>query len=327
MITEGIFNGHRALWLENERVRVGILPHKGADIFEFQYTRPGTGPVQFLMKTPWGLKPPQTRPQADFLENYEGGWQELFPNANDACQYGGLEIPFHGEAALAKWEYHVLPSPPEESILELCTDCRKLPFRLERRMYLEDSENRLFIQEQVTNIGNEPSHFVWGHHLTLGGDFLEEGCRLEIPAHQIYTPEILYEPETAHLQPGQATEWPQARARGGDTVDLRQIPGPGAHTHDDVIVGGLEHGCYRLTNPRLHLAFDLEWDVDIFPWLMLWQPYGGADMPPLTGIYGVGLEPWVSRYPLARAVEEGQARLLGPGESLQTELVAGVEEL
>jgi hypothetical protein len=59
---------------------------------------------------------------------------------------------------------------------------------------------------------------------------------------------------------------------------------------------------------------------------MFWQPYGGADLPPLTGIYGVGLEPWSAPAPLAQAAAAGQATRLLPGESLETALVASVLE-
>jgi hypothetical protein len=57
------------------------------------------------------------------------------------------------------------------------------------------------------------------------------------------------------------------------------------------------------------------------------MPYGGADMPPLTGIYGVGVEPWVSRFPLVQAIAQGQALSLSPGASLTTHLSARVEQL
>jgi hypothetical protein len=73
------------------------------------------------------------------------------------------------------------------------------------------------------------------------------------------------------------------------------------------------------------MKFSLEWDADVFPWVMYWQPYGGADLPPLTGIYGVGLEPWVSRYPLADAVKANQAKILQGGQSLETELAFEIQ--
>ncbi len=321
MIRRSSLNGHLALHLENERLKVGVLPGKGADIFELVYLGPDRpGPIQLLMQAPWGLKPPGNGPQNDFLDNYEGGWHELFPNANDACSYRGQEIPFHGEVALQPWQFESAANS-----LRLWVECRRTPFRLEREMFLPSGESRLIVREKVTNIGAESCDFVWGHHITLGGDFLEQGCRLEVPARAVHTAEALFEPLTARLQPGQQSHWPWAASRQGSSVDLREIPGPAARSHDDVILGGLQRGFYKVTNPRLKLSFTLEWDASIFPWLMFWQPYGGADLPPLTGLYGVGLEPWVSRYPLAKAVEAGQARRLESSQTLETELVASVQ--
>jgi galactose mutarotase-like enzyme len=328
MLIHTTVNGHAALILENELLRIGILPEKGADIFELIYkSADGSEDIQFLMQTPWGLKPPGTQPPLDFLENYEGGWQELFPNANDGCQHRGQDIPFHGEVALLPWQFDILQDDANEIALHLSVVCKRTPFRLERAMRLRHDESRLLIQEKVTNIGDESFEFVWGHHIVLGGNFLEDGCLLDIPAQQIFTPDVLYEPLTARLEAHQTGTWPLARGRKGESVDLSFIPGPQSRSHDDVILGGLKQGIYRVTNPRLKLSFILEWDADIFPWVMYWQPYGGADLPPLTGIYGIGLEPWVARYPLADAVKAGQTKILKGGESLETKLVVEIQSV
>lgn len=315
-------NGHAAVVLENELLRVVVLPGKGADISQIMYKPSG---IDFLMKTPSGLQPPGAAPPADFLENYEGGWQELFPNANDACTYAGQIIPFHGEVALLPWDCEVERDDEDETALRLRVECRRTPLRLERRMRLRRGEATLQLDETVTNASGGPADLVWGHHVVLGGDFLEDGCRLEVPAGLITTGDALYEPETAALAPGQVQPWPTALTRAGQgSIDLRRIPGPEAHTHDDACLGELKQGWIAVTNPRLRLTFRLEWEVDLFRWVMLWMPYGGAEQPPLTGVYGVGIEPWVSRFPLARAVEEGQAVRLGPGQSRLTSLRAEV---
>jgi galactose mutarotase-like enzyme len=328
MLIYSTINGHATLVLENDQLRVGVLPQKGADIFELTY-KPGerSNDIQFLMQTPWGLKPPGAQPPLDFLENYEGGWQELLPNANDGCRYQGQDIPFHGEVALLPWQFEVLQDDGSETALCLSVSCQKTPFHLERIMRLRHGESRLLIQEKVTNLGKEAHEFVWGHHIVLGGNFLEDGCLLDIPAQQIFTPDVSYEPLTARLEAYQTAAWSTARGRTGESIDLSFIPGPQVHSHDDVILGGLKQGVYRVTNPRLKLSFILEWDAAIFPWVMYWQPFGGADLPPLTGIYGVGLEPWVSRYPLADAVKAGQAKTLMGGESLETELVVEIQSV
>jgi galactose mutarotase-like enzyme len=322
MLVRGAINGHEAFWLENENLKVGVLPNKGADIFEFIY-KPGG--VEFLMRTPSGLLPPGSQPLTDFLTNYEGGWQELFPNPGDAYESQGVTLPFHGEVALLPWEYAIERDDEEETSVRLNVLCQHTPFKLERLMRLRQGLPALEITGTVTNLSAAPAYFCWGHHIVLGGNFLEAGCSLDVPARTIITPTEQYEPETARLAPGQSESWPYARGCGGDErFDLRRIPGPQAHCHDDVYLTGLEKGAVSVVNPRLGLRFWLDWDAQIFGCLVNWQPFGGADMPPLTGIYGVGIEPWVSRLGLAQAVEAGEALQLGPGDSLSTRLFAGV---
>jgi galactose mutarotase-like enzyme len=325
MITLDILNDHTCLWMENDILKLAVLPHKGADIAEFIHKPSG---IQFLMRTPAGLQPPGEQPPADFLDNYEGGWQELFPNVNDGCEYRGHLIPFHGEVALLPWEFQILKNDDHASEIALAVRCQETPFHLERRLRLQRGSSRLEIQEKVTNEAEEPWSFVWGHHLTLGDQFIEDGCRLEMPAEQMVSLDQLYEPETARLTPGQSSLWPFAQGRKpGEEFDLRHIPGRQAHSHDDIFLSIPEYGVWSVTNPRLGLRFVLEWDASVFRWVTLWMPYGGAELPPLTGIYGVGIEPWTSRFPLAQADAQGQAFSLHPGESLSTSLIARVEKI
>jgi len=319
MITTSLLNGHKAVWLENDLLRLVILPEKGADI-PLIYHQPSG--VQLLMQTPSGLQPPSSSPPADFLENYEGGWQELFPNANEACEVNEKNLPFHGEVALLPWDYQVTG----DHELSLWVTCRQTPFRLERRMQLVG--NVLMLEGIVTNQGAEAWPFVWGHHIVLGGDFLEDGCKLHMPARTIVTPDVLAEPATARLAEKQALGWPHAMGRMcGETFDLREVPGPEARSHDDAFITDLGMGHLDVTNPRLKLRFHLDWNAAIFPWVVLWQPFGGADLPPLTGIYGLGVEPWVSRYNLAEAIAAKQARSLAPGQSLTTNWSLKIEQI
>jgi hypothetical protein len=86
-LTETMLNGWRALTLTSDKLEVTVLPDKGADIYALADLESGIDP---LFKAPWGLQPPGSPPREGsagekFLENYEGSWQELFPNTNDAC--------------------------------------------------------------------------------------------------------------------------------------------------------------------------------------------------------------------------------------------------
>jgi hypothetical protein len=233
----------------------------------------------------------------------------------------------HGEVALMPWEVQVIQDNAAETCLHLQVRCQKTPFLLERIMRLQAGTAQLEILETLTNESSEPCEFVWGHHVTLGEAFLNGGSRLDIPASTILTPDVLFEPATARLAAGQTSPWPSATDRFGQTLDLACIPGRQIHSHDDAFLTGLQCGHYTVTSPSRGLRFSLDWDESIFPGVAFWQPYGGADQPPFTGMYGVGLEPWVSRYSLTEAVEKGQAMRLAGGARLQTRLVASVTPL
>ena len=313
-----MLSGWRAVALENDLLRVVILPEKGADIVELTDKESGVDP---LFKAPWGLRPPGSVPREgweghEFLANYEGGWQELFPNANDPADYRGETIPFHGEVATLPWDCR-----EEGAVLRLTVRCRQTPFRLERLMRLEGRQ--LVLEERVTNESEEPAHFVWGHHCVVGPPFLEAGCRLRVPAGTLETIPELWE-ETARLAPGRRSAWPHARLRDGETVDLSLVPGPEARSHDDVYLTDLAAGSAAVLNPRLGLEFRLDWDPRVFRWVISWQPYGGAEAMPLRGSYALGIEPWVSRLDLEHAVAKGEAIELSGGETFETIIRAGM---
>lgn len=321
-VSSGNVHGWESVVLENDALRVSVLPKKGADIYELVDLRTG---VDVLFKGPWGLQPPGA-PKLEgsgdeddaFMWNYEGGWQELLPSVNDACTYRGKRIPFHGEVASLEWEHEIVGDG-----VHLWTRCRQTPFLLERVMRMRD--NALELEGTVTNESDEPAHFVWGQHCVVGPPFLEPGCRLEIPARTIVTTPELWEPETARIEARQRVPWPNAPLRAGGTVDLRDVPGPDTGSHDDLYVTDLDAGRLTVTNPRLGLAFRLEWDPAVFGWIVLWMPYGGAIAKPLTGSYALGVEPWTSRLCLEQAVEAGEAIELAGGAALQTTVRAVLE--
>ncbi len=322
MFRQGTVGGHSALWIENEQLRLTILPAKGADIYEF-FHKPSA--VEFMMQTPAGLQPPGKQAQQDFLENYEGAWQELFPNTNDACEVGGKRLPMHGEVALLPWSYHVEQDDETATAVRFSVRCVQSPFRLERLMRLRAGESTVEIEGRVTNEGDEPAHFVWGHHVVLGGTFLEGGCIVDTPAQWIDTPPQVDKPDSARLALGQHEAWPFARGRkAGERIDLRQVPGIEIQSHDDTFLSGLTSGVVTVTNARLGLRFKLRWDATVFPVLVMWQPYGGPANPPLSGTYGLGIEPWVAAGNLQQAIAHGDALILAPGEHLVTQLSAGV---
>jgi hypothetical protein len=175
----------------------------------------------------------------------------------------------------------------------------------------------LEVEETVTNESDAAAELVWGHHVVVGPPFLAAGCRLHAPVRTIVT---LPEPweETARLEPGQRSGWPYAKRRDGGEVDLREVPGVEAGSHDDVYLTDLDAGWVAVENPGLGFVFRLDFDPALFRWLVSWQAYGGAHALPLAGAYALGIEPWTSSLPLEQAAADGSAVVLGPGERLTT---------
>jgi galactose mutarotase-like enzyme len=326
-ISTGTVAGWQSLALESDDLRVTVLPEKGADIYEFVDLATG---IDVLFKGPWGLQPPGASPlegsgDDEFMWNYEGGWQELFPSVNEVCDYHGNRIPFHGEVASLPWDYDVVQGEGDEVTVLLWTSCRQTPFRLERVMRLRGGVPELTLEGTVVNESDESAHFVWGQHCVLGSPFLEPGCRLEIPVRTIVTSPVVWEPQTARLAPGQREPWPHARLRSGGTVDLREVPGPETESHDDLYVTDLDAGWLSVRKPHPDLTFRLEWDPAVFRWVVLWQPYGGARAKPLAGSYALGIEPWTSRLTLEEAVKAGEAIELAGGERFESMVRARLE--
>jgi galactose mutarotase-like enzyme len=323
-VHEGEVNGWRSLHLESDSVAVTVLPDKGADIYALVDAKTG---VDALFKAEWGLQPPgaPARPgsgDAAFLKNYEGGWQELFPNTNDAANYRGTILPFHGEVATLPWTWSRMASTSADEItVRLEVECQLTPFRIERTMRLRDGERRLVLDERITNLSASEAHFTWGHHCVLGPPLVAEGARLDVACQTVVTPPQPWE-ETARLVPGQRSHWPIAACRDGSTADLSRVPGPDAGSHDDVFLTDLASGWAAVVNPALGLGFRLEWDPAIFRWVVSWQPYGGARAMPLRGAYGLGIEPWTSGGNLEDALAKGAALAVSGRGSIETTVTA-----
>jgi Domain of unknown function (DUF4432) len=324
-VEESATNGWRAIHVASDALDVVVLPEKGADIYAIIDIDTGFDP---LFKTPWGLQPPGAPPRAGsdnaaFLENYEGGWQELFPNTNDQARYRGTVLPFHGEVATLPWSWSVLPSAPGERAVRFTVDCRLTPFRLERTMRLRDGERRLLLEERVTNLSDETAQFCWGHHCVVGSPLVAEGAELRVPCRTIVTGPEPWE-ETARLTPGQHSQWPVAQCRDGSFADLSRVPGPEGGSHDDVFLTDLTSGWAEVVNSKLGLGFRLDWDPAVFSWVISWQPYGGAHALPLRGCYGLGIEPWTSNGNLETAVSQRDAATLPPRGILETTVIATI---
>jgi galactose mutarotase-like enzyme len=297
--------------LASDQLRVVVLPGRGGDVLSLEHRPTGSS---LLWRTPWETPDAPTVPAgADFHDWYLGGWQDLFPNGGAACVVDGVEHEQHGEAWRRAWNVtHV------DAALELEVTLDTLPLRARKRIAVDGPSVRL--TERIEHVGADPVQMMWGHHPTYGGDLVEAGCRVDLPGGrtECFGAEV---DSTSRLATVGEGRWPHLPARDGGLIDLSVVPGPGSRSHDVCLIGDLADGWYAVRNPRRGLGVAVRFPRDVFPFLWMWQPFGGATFAPFDqGIYALALEMWTSPPSLAAAVERGAERRLGPGESVEAEI-------
>jgi len=324
--------GLQTVILENELVRIVILPEKGGEIFEFRYKQLDVDPLLHFRPLQKPARYPQSIPLADgaFSDFYDGGWQVMFPSGGGPNSALGTSFGRHGEAALLPWFWRIIKDEPEQVSVILWSEMVRTPFVYKRVLSLNSGESKLSIKDSVTNKGGVDLPFMWGHHPAFGAPFLDGSCVLDVPAMVVETSND--ESPSSRVPPNINSKWPIVSDRQSENLDLRFIPEEGSHTSDMLFLSGLTEGWFALTNRNLGLGFGLTWDVDVFPVLWVWQEFGGTkDHPWYGNTYALGLEPCTNYVlegsnGLAGVIEKNQARVLRAGETLSITLQAVIYE-
>ncbi|MDQ3863462.1 MAG: DUF4432 family protein, partial [Actinomycetota bacterium] len=183
-VLEYDYKGMRTVFLENEKLRVGVLAGKGTDVVEFNYKPQDT---DFVWLTAGGVRSPTSYlstspdPLASFVDYYPGGWQEVFPSGGAPSSYLGARFGQHGEVANLPWDYELVEDTESAVAVRFSVRGQKTPFQLEKKVSLRSSETSLAVEEEAANESGVPVRAMWGQHVALGRPFLEEGCKIRLP--------------------------------------------------------------------------------------------------------------------------------------------------
>jgi hypothetical protein len=331
------YRGIDTVFLENEHLRVMVLPGKGGDVLEFHDKRTD---VDVLWHADHNWQSPTDRPVPSvdptmFHDHYPGGWQCNLPVAGYTDGFYDAPYGLHGESALLPFEYDVQEGT-EAVELELRAELVRYPFEITRTLRLPANESSLSIEESVTNHGNESLPYIWQHHLALGKPLLGPNAELEIPAATGVVHDYADDHRNARLNGGETFDWPIAPVADGNgdadgkgELDLREIPSENATIHDVAYATDLEEGWFALANDSLDLRFAFAFPSDVFETVWYWQAFGGHMGSPYFGRnYNAGLEP-TTAYPsddIPAAQEENDTlRTLAAGETVSASYVASTE--
>ena len=171
------------------------------------------------------------------------------------------------------------------------------------------------IDTLVINIGAQPVPYSWGLHPCFDRAVFAGG-RIEADVASARVPEPAYAPGFDRLPVGVAFDWPHV---GEPPIDVAEIPAEPTGSHDHVSLT-LRSGRVRVTAPRHRLALTLEYDVDRFPHLLLWQEFAPQAGWPSWGAGDVfALEPSTNPGRTAEeAAAAGAVRLLDAGAAIAT---------
>ena len=322
----------RAIVLENRLLSTTVLLDQGADIHTLVYRPTG---VDVLWKPPRPPREPGVGPnpegdsEAIWHNYYRGGWQVILPNFGPAVSYRGAPLDFHGEAARTSWTLDGLDTTETGAEATMSVTLIKSPLRVRRVMSVDAERPVLSITETVTNDGVDETECMWGHHPAFGPPLLSPDTVVDTGARSIESDDGSEIPD-ANLALGETWEWPNARDRQGNAVDMSRIPAPGSGLSRVLYLKDFAEGWYALTNLELGLGVGVVWDAALFPYACFWQETGGELGHPFFGqAYVTAIEPF-SSYPgigLTRVIEKTGTQLtLAPGESGTIEIRAVLYE-
>jgi hypothetical protein len=295
--------------LRSALLEVTVDPDRGGEVVTLR--RPGghnalaryewSAPVRASQSVSYGSA------TLDWLSEYRGGWQELFPNAGAECVVDGIPLPFHGEASASRWT--VIRADDRSVTLEAAA---RLPVVVKRTMTLADDASVLSVQETVRSDAPGGAHFLWGHHpaFAAGAETV-----LDIPADKVVVDADVVG-DVVDLMPGATGLWPMVAGAGAADAALNAVPtGP---TRRLCYLPDVRAGWAAVRHLDTCQGIALAWDATTFPHVWLWEEVETSGFPWYGRSRIVAIEPQ-STWPasgLAAAIASGTAHHVGEGQEV-----------
>jgi hypothetical protein len=247
-----------------------------------------------------------------FDDWWSGGWDEIFPSGDRGTLHGEL-LPYMGELWCVPWTADTWEGDAgDEAGITARGFGTIAPARFERRLWLRADEPIVRASYRLENLDVRPLPFTWGIHPTfaVGPDH-----RIDLPATTML---VGVSSDRSMGAADERYEWPRLPDPGAPDGlrDMREV-----RPREAAVFGGhwatdLRDGWLALTDTSARRGVAIVFDPAVFPHAWLWQVYGGW-----RGHHHLALEPWTSHpQQLEDAVNAGRARVLAPGETLETEV-------
>jgi hypothetical protein len=285
---ETVYRGRRAVFLENELVRVTVLL-EGGHVAEIADRKTKVNP---LWTPPWPTIEPSVYDAGKHPEYGADSESRLLAgiHGHNICldifgppseQEAARGLTVHGEAAVAPYSFEEAPGQ-----LAMETSLPLAQLRFTRTLRLLPKTRTVEFVDVVDNLSKCDRPIAWTEHVTLGPPFLAKGVtqfRSNVRKSMVAYPD--FSNGLGYMKPGNQFEWPFVPRQDGGTEDLRLF------TDAPVSAGFTAHlvdpssdwGFFTAFNPRTRTAVGYVWRRKDFPWLSIWEENHSLQAPPWNG--------------------------------------------
>lgn len=308
------WHGLNAFVLENAALRVTVVPSMGGHVAELVDRVAGR---DLLWHNPRAT--PRPAPYGAYFDDWwSGGWDEIFPSGDSGRLHGEV-LPYMGELWCVPWEATAATAADgRKAAITAAGFGTVAAARFERRLSLRAGEPVLHARYRIENLDIRPLPFTWGIHPAFA---VGPSHRIDVPAGEMLVG-VSSSPELG--EPGDVYAWPWMP---DPTAPLGRRDMSLVRGRDAAVFGGhwatnLQDGWLALTDTSIRRGLAILFDRAVFPHAWLWQVYGGW-----RGHHHVALEAWTSHpMDLDGAIAAGRARMLAPGEVLETDVAFVLHE-
>lgn len=301
MIKECLFKECQAIKLENELIRVIILPKMGGKVASI-YRKDKDFELLYQNKEEVYKKP---KIYDTFSEYDASGFDDAFPSIDiSKVNISGKEIlyPDHGEIWSADFTYRV-----DNEKVYLIYESTILKYKYEKIFSL--SKDNLIAEYKILNFGEDEVPCIWAMHSLI---VCEEDMELIFPTD---THEIINVLNSKFLgEVGKIHSYPLTITSEGKPYELNKIlPLSSNNMEKYYVKGAVTEGICGAYYPSKDVNYRVYFDKSKLPYLGFWITEGG-----FRGDYNCALEPTNGYYDSIEIAEKEQGLYkIKPNEALE----------
>jgi galactose mutarotase-like enzyme len=306
---ETVYGDLTALILENDHLKISILPEYGGNIWDIFYK---SASLSLLWHNPQG-NPFRVSKEMVYDDVFFGGWHDIFPNDIHEL-VDNRELIDHGELWFLNWRYRLVDCQNLLKV-ELETESPLSRIKLKKTISLQMGHKHFEVDYSIENIGDSAIDYMLKIHAAFNVD---EGDEIMLPSNLAYMVPVALTPR---VMENTFYEWPFCSIDGAN-IDMRKVPSRSARISELQCHSELTEGICELFKKKENITIQFSFDPLFFPTIWTFGTYGGW-----RNLNTLILEPGTGyTRSLNEAKKIGKNRLLCPGQLITTKIRLIVSE-